>query len=69
MKIKRIISSILSNCLIILGLVFLVIKILNWYNPLMDFYGQSEILQIMLGVCAVISGVFHIFTDRKNMKC
>lgn len=34
----------------------------------MDFYGQSEILQIMLGVCAVISGIFHIFTDRKNMK-
>ena len=39
----------LSNWLIILGLAFLVIKVLDWYNPLMDFAGQSEILQIGLG--------------------
>lgn len=61
MKIKRFISNMLSNWLIILGLAFLVIKVLDWYNPLMDFSGQSEILQIGLGGCAVISGVFHIF--------
>jgi len=61
MKIKRFISSMLSNHLIILGLAFLVIKVLDWYNPLMDFSGQSEILQIGLGGCAVVSGIFHIF--------
>lgn len=64
MKIKRFISNMLSNWLIILGLAFLVIKVLDWYNPLMDFSGQSEILQIGLGGCAVISGVFHIFAYR-----
>lgn len=53
----------LSNHLIILGLAFLVIKVLDWYNPLMDFSGQSEILQIGLGGCGVISGVFHIFLE------
>lgn len=68
MNIKKIFSNILSNWLIVLGLTFLVIKILDWYNPLMNFYGQAEILQIMLGVCAVISDVFHIFTNRKNKK-
>lgn len=68
MKIKRFISNTLSNWLIILGLAFLVIKVLDWYNPLMDFSGQSEILQIGLGGCAVISGVFHIFaySAKKN---
>lgn len=54
MKIKRFISNMLSNWLIILGLAFLVIKVLDRYNPLMDFSGQSEILQIGLGSCAVI---------------
>lgn len=68
MKIKRFISNTLSNHLIILGLVFLVIKALDRYNPLMDFSGRSEILQIGLGGCAVISGVFHIlaYSAKKN---
>lgn len=66
MKIKRFISNLLSNWLIILGLAFLIIKILDWYNPLMDFSGQSGVLQISLGVCAVISGVFHIFACRSK---
>lgn len=61
MKIKRLFSNLLSNCLIISGLAFPVIKILDWYNPLMNFSGQTEILQISLCVCAVLSGVFHIF--------
>lgn len=65
MRTKRFISNLLSNWLIILGLAFLVIKILDWYNPLMDFSGRSEILQICLGVCAVISGIFQIFACRK----
>lgn len=68
MKIKRTISTLLANWLVILGLAFLVIKILDWYNPLMNFSGQTEILQIMLGICAVVSGVFHIFTDRPKKK-
>lgn len=62
MKIKRFISNTLSNRLIILGLAFLVIKALDRYNPLMDFSGQSEILQIGLGGCAVISGVYSLKT-------
>lgn len=56
----------LSNCLIIFGTAFLAIKILDWYNPLMDFSGQSGILQICLGVCAVISGIFNIFAYRES---
>ena len=67
MKVKRFFSSLLSNWLVILGIVFLTIKILDWYNPLMDFSGRSEIIQISLGVCAVLSGIFHIFAyGRKN---
>lgn len=68
MKIKRFISNLLSNWLIILGLAFLIIKILDWYNPLMDFSGQSGILQISLCACAVISGVFHIFAYSRKKR-
>lgn len=56
----------LSNWLVIFGIVFITIKILDWYNPLMDFSGRAEYLQIGLGVCAVLSGVFHIFAYRKK---
>ena len=65
---KRFFSTLLSNWLVILGIVFLTIKILDWYNPLMDFAGRSELLQIGLGICAVISGVFHIFACRSKNK-
>lgn len=69
MKVKRFFSSLLSNWLVILGIVFLTIKILDWYNPLMDFSGRSEIIQIGLGVCAVLSGVFHLFAyGRKKSQ-
>lgn len=65
---KRFFSSLLSNWLVILGIVFLTIKILDWYNPLMDFSGRSELLQIGLGICAVVSGVFHIFAYGRKEK-
>ncbi len=68
MKIKRFISNLLSNWLIVLGIAFLVTKILDWYNPLMNFSGQSEVLQISLGVCSVISGIFHIFAYRSDKQ-
>lgn len=46
MKIKNIFLYILSNGLIIFGLTSLVIKILDWYNPFMDFSGHSDIYNV-----------------------
>lgn len=65
---RKIISYILSNSLIILGLCFLAIKVLDWYNPLMNFSGQTEGLQIAFGICAIVMGIFNIFTERVSKK-
>lgn len=65
---RKIISYILSNSLIILGLCFLTIKILDWYNPLMNFSGQTEELQTTFGICAVVTGIFNVFTERVPKK-
>ena len=66
MKIKNIILYILSNGLIIFGLTSLVIKILDWYNPFMDFSGHSDIIQCLLIAFAIITGVFYLFSKQKK---
>lgn len=66
MKIKNIFSFILSNGLIIFGLASLVIKILDWYNPFMDFSGHSDIIQCLLITFALITGIFYLFSIQKK---
>ena len=65
MKIKNIFLYILSNGLIIFGLTSLVIKILDWYNPFMDFSGHSDIIQCLLIAFAIITGVFYLFSKKE----
>ncbi len=66
MKINNIFLFILSNRLIIFGLSSLVIKILDWYNPFMDFSGHSDIIQCLLIAFALITGIFYLFSIQKK---
>lgn len=59
-KILEGISFFLNHGLIVLGVSFLVIKLLDWYNPFMDFSGHVEWLQYLLGIFAVLSGTLHL---------
>ena len=59
-KILRGIQTLLDNGLIVLGLAFLAIKILDWYNPFMDFFSHAQLLQYLLGFFAVLSGILHL---------
>lgn len=61
-KILQGISFFLNNGLIILGLSFLVMKLLDWYNPFMDFSGHAQWVQYLLGIFAVLSGTLHLLT-------
>lgn len=61
-KIMQGMERILNNGLIILGLSFLTMKILDWYNPFMDFSGHAWWLQYLLGIFAILSGVLHLFS-------
>ena len=61
-RIMQGIERILDNGIIVLGLSFLTMKILDWYNPFMDFSGRAQWLQYLLGIFAILSGVFHLFS-------
>ena len=44
MRQKKRIKSILGHICIICGLALMVIQVLDWYNPFMDFMGHSMFL-------------------------
>ena len=68
-RILRGIQIFLDNSLIILGLSFLTMKILDWYNPLMDFSGHAQWLQYLLGIFAVLSGTMHLLYPNSVLYC
>lgn len=39
-------------------------KILDWYNPFMDFEGNGAAVQYLLYICALCVGIVHIFSGR-----
>lgn len=61
-KIMHGMEFLFDNGLIVLGSSFLAIKILDWYNPFMDFSGHTLWLQYLLGIFAVLSGILHLFS-------
>ena len=66
MKIVQWIQQLLDHELIILGLAFLVIKLLDWYNPFMDFSDHAQWLQYLLGISAIVSGVLHLLSKSRK---
>lgn len=60
MKFIRFFKSLLENSLIILGTAFLVIKLIDLYNPFLDISGHSQWLRYLLGITSVLSGVISL---------
>lgn len=46
---------------IICGIAFIVIQILDWYNPFMDFMGRSAVIRYLLCAGAITLGVMYHF--------
>lgn len=61
------IFKILPHMLIVLALVFVVIEILDWYNPYMNFLGLhvSSILMIVFCLLSLVQSALMIFCERK----
>ena len=57
------ILKILPHTLIVLALIFIVIEILDWYNPYMDFLGHAGAVLSLLCFCSVASGFLYIFDE------
>lgn len=57
------IFKILPHMLIVLALIFVVIEILDWYNPYMNFLGLhvSSILMIVFCLLSLVQSALMIF--------
>ncbi|XOQ45105.1 MAG: hypothetical protein ACFWTN_11770 [Clostridium sp.] len=61
------IFKVLPHMLIVLALVFIVIEVLDWYNPYMNFLGLnvSTILMIIFCLLSLVQSARMIFCERK----
>lgn len=66
MKCIRIIKLVLANLCIICSIALLVICILDWYNPYMNFLGNSLWLLYLLCVCSAVFGILELAVGRNE---
>lgn len=71
----RILRSFAANGCIICSLAVLIIFVLDWYNPFMDFLGHAKILLYPLCMCSIYMGVSNLggrekygITYKKNRR-
>lgn len=62
----KIITAILDNGCIVMGITVIVLKILDWYNPFMDFMGHSEFVLYALCGFAIGAGLLHTLLKSKK---
>ncbi len=65
MKMVRLLKGLMAHLCIICSLALIVVRILDWYNPFMDFAGHTVWIQDILIACSFGSGVCYIFCKKK----
>ncbi len=65
MKGMAVIQSVLIHVGLICSLVMIVVQILDWYNPFMDFAGHSRGVFYVLCGSSLLHGILHIMTRKK----
>lgn len=63
-----ILKHIAGHICIICSLSFIVIRILYWFNPLMDFMGHSTFLFYVWCIASVFLGVCEIYLRKPMTK-
>ena len=61
-------KKVLFHIAVICGLVCAVAKILDWYNPYMDFEGHTVVLHYLLYFGALGLGISRIFRQRGRQR-
>lgn len=65
----RLIKQILFHTAVICGLVCLTAKILDWYNPFMDFSGHVSFIPVSGCVSVLVLGILNIVgIYRRNLE-
>lgn len=62
------IRTVLSNLVIILSLCFLTFAVLDWYNPMMNFSGNTISSKLLLVLCmsAIALAVLTLLPERQK---
>ena len=62
------IRTILSNLVIILSLCFLTFAVLDWYNPMMNFSGNTISSKLLLVLCvsAIVLAVLTLLPEKQK---
>ena len=72
MKLVGLLKDAAGHVCIICGIVLLVIQVLDWYNPFMDFMGHSMFVLYALCISAISLGISEVYMGKsdtaKNMK-
>ena len=68
MKIMEAIRKAAAHICIICSIVLLVIQILDWYNPFMDFMGHSLIVLCALLISASWLGAYEIYGRNRKRR-
>ena len=68
MRIKNICKFWLNNLCIICSASLLIIQVLDWYNPFMDFMGHSLFLLYLLCGSALLLGVENLPGESAQRK-
>ena len=69
MKYIKIAEFWLLHIAVACSLACIVFKILDWYNPFMDFQGHGQILQWGLYISTILMGMMKNMTSERNRIC
>lgn len=61
------IKALLPHVTIVLSIVFLVLWILDYFNPMMQFLtsGLPKALMLILLICTIVNGILTVYQQRK----
>lgn len=68
MRILKIIQGLCIHICIICSLTMIVVQILDWYNPFMDFAGHTKYVLYTWCAASLIAGLIYIFADKKSVR-
>lgn len=68
MKIMRFIRRLLLHICVVCSIVCIAAKILDWYNPYMDFAGHVWLMQMALYIAVIILGLTRSLGSNRRRR-
>lgn len=64
----KMVQKLLVHICMICSIALVIVHILDWYNPFMDFPGHSDFVLYVLCAGTILSGIISIAADKKKQK-